>query len=602
MNKTFQISLAVLTAAANLQAQDTYDMGSITVSSATKSEQSIQDVTSNVEVITSAELEEKKVTSVIDALNLVSGVNFVSNGGLGTNSSVYLRGMDSKRTLVLIDGVRYNDITSASGAAFSDIMVNDIEKIEVIKGAQSGVWGADASAGVINIITKKPKSGLSGSILSEFGSFNSRRYGGTVSYKTDKYYLSLNSQKVDSDGFTSYAQRGTDIDSYEDDGYENTTTNLKLGVNLDDNNKIDLSHTLINSKLQYDSTSGDTDNESKTKNKFSSVNFQNITNDITTDIFTNYSDFHRSYSTGSEFDGTLKEYGIKSHIPYNRGSSFVVAGVDLKKAEHKNDLNRDYENKGYFLTNSNTINEKLILTESIRADRYDAFKNKTTGKLGIKYNFNKDLNVSANYGTAYNVPTLYQLYAPLCCGIFPVGNANLKPESIKSYDFSVAYKDIKITYFRNYVKDMIEYDFANGYVNLEGRSKIKGFEVDYKKAVTDDLLLSLSYTRLSTEDSAGYKLRRRPDQTLKFGIDYYGFDKVHLGLNGEYVGTRYDDANKQGQQTGRYTVANFVVNYELSRNVEIYGKINNITDKYYQTVDGYATSPRAYYAGIKVSF
>lgn len=597
--------MAALAAVVNLHAQESYDMGAITISSATKSEQSIKDVTSNVEVITSSELEEKKVTTVIDALNLVSGVNFVSNGGLGTNASVYLRGMDSQRTLVLIDGVRYNDITSASGAAFSDIMVNDIEKIEVIKGAQSGVWGADASAGVINIITKKPKSGLSGSILSEFGSFNSKRYGGTVSYKTDKYYLSLNSQKIDSDGFTSYAKRGVDIDTYEDDGYENTTTNLKLGVNLNDNNKIDLSHTLINSKLQYDSSTGDTDNESKTKNKFSSVNFQNITNDITTDLFANYSDFHRSYSTGSEFDGSVKEYGVKSHIPYNGGSSFVVAGADLKKAEHKNDLNRNYENKGLFLTNSNTINEKLILTESLRTDRYDAFKNKTTGKIGIKYNFSKDLNVSANYGTAYNVPTLYQLYAPLCCGIYPVGNANLNPESIKSYDLSLTYKDIKITYFRNYVKDMIDYDFANGYINLSGESKIKGFEIDYKKAVTDDLLFSLSYTRLSTEDSAGYELQRRPDETIKFGVDYYGFDKLHLGLNGEYIGDRieysYGTYNVDAK-TGNYTVANFVVNYGLTRNVEIYGKINNITDKYYQTVDGYATSPRAFYAGIKVEF
>lgn len=606
MNKSIKLSLAAsVFAVSNLYAQDNYDLGSITISSATKSEQSIKDVTSNVEVITSAELEEKNIKTLTEALNLVSGVSFTRNGGLGKTTSIRLRGMDTKRTLVLIDGIRYNDITSASGAAFSDIMINDIEKIEIIKGAQSGIWGADASAGVINIITKKSSLGVSGNVIAEYGSFNTKKYGGTLAYKTDKYYLSLSSQRVDSEGFTSYAQKGVDIDSYEDDGYKNTTTNLKFGVNVNDNNKVEMAHTVINSNTQYDSSNADTDNELRTKNKFSSVNFQNIVNDITTDVFVNNSDFQRNYTTGSAFDGRLKEYGVKSHIPYNGRGSFIVAGVDLKKAEHKNDLAKEYKNNGVYLTNSNIINEKFILTESLRRDNYDAFENKTTGKIGIKYNHNHDLSFSTNYGTAYNVPTLYQLYAPLCCGMFPVGNENLKPESVKSYDFTVVYKDIKVTYFINYVKDMIDYDFASGYINMSGESKIKGFEIDYKKTITEDMLFSLSYTRLSTKDSEGFELERRPAETLKFGIDYYAIDKLHLGVNGEYIGDRIEYAygtHDIDAKTGNYTVVNFTANYDLARDVKIYGKIDNITDKYYQTVEGYATSPRAYYAGVKVSF
>ena len=112
----------------------------------------------------------------------------------------------------------------------------------------------------------------------------------------------------------------------------------------------------------------------------------------------------------------------------------------------------------------------------------------------------------------------------------------------------------------------------------------------------------MSYTRLSAKNKNGQDLRRRASETLKFGIDYYGFSKLHMGLNGEYVGSRYDSDNKQGAQTGRYTVANAVVNYDLSKNIKIYGKIDNITDKYYQSVNNYATSPRAYYAGLEVSF
>jgi vitamin B12 transporter len=114
----------------------------ITVTSATNSTQSIKDVTSNIEVITKEEIEERHFTNVSEALNTLSGVSIISNGGLGSSSSVYLRGNDSKRVLVLIDGIRYNDITGLSGAPFEHLMIDDIEQIEVVKGAQSGIWGA----------------------------------------------------------------------------------------------------------------------------------------------------------------------------------------------------------------------------------------------------------------------------------------------------------------------------------------------------------------------------------------------------------------------------------------------------------------------------
>lgn len=601
MKNNIKLSIAAIFAVSSLYALE--DLGTITVSSATKSQQSIQDVTSNVEVITSYELEEKHITTVSEALNLISGISFTSNGGLGKTTSLNIRGMDTKGTLVLIDGIRYNDVTSASGASFADIMITDIEKIEVIKGAQSGIWGSDASAGVVNIITKKQKKGLTTNLNTEYGSFNTKKYGAMIGYSTNKYYLSINSQKITTDGFTSHAQYGIDIDSYEDDGYENITTNVKAGFNLNENNKIDLIYTKIDSELEYDSASADTDNTSKTNNILSGVKFQNKINDITTEIFANNSDFHREYDSGSEFDGELKEYGIKSNLSYLQ-DSFLILGFDQKKAIHENTLNKEYTNKGYYLTNNNSFNKNLIVTESLRVDQYDAFQNKTTGKFGIKYNLNKDLSLSSNYGTAYNVPTIYQLYAPLCCGLFKVGNENLKPENIKSYDISIAYKDIKFTYFKNIVSDLIDYDFSQGFINLDGESTFKGIEVDYKKSISS-IVLSLNYTNLSAKDSNGYKLEKKAEDILKFGIDYYGIDKLHLGINGEYVGDRIEykrNTHDIEAQTGKYTVANAVINYDMTKSFKIYGKIDNITDKYYQTVDGYATSPRAFYAGVKVKF
>jgi len=142
-------TLVVSTLGANI------DLGTVSVYSATKSEQSIKDVTSNIDVITGSELEERHITTLLDALRL-AGMSIGQSGSIGQTSSFFMNGMSAEHTLVMIDGIRYNDPTVTNGYALLDqIMINDIEKIEIINGAQSGVWGADAASGVINIITKK---------------------------------------------------------------------------------------------------------------------------------------------------------------------------------------------------------------------------------------------------------------------------------------------------------------------------------------------------------------------------------------------------------------------------------------------------------------
>ena len=590
------------------------DLGTITVTSATKAEQSIKDITSNIEVITSIELEEKHITTITEALNLISGINFTSNGGLGKVTSVNLRGFDTNRVLLLVDGIRYNDITGMSGARFEHLMISDIEQIEVIKGAQSGIWGADATAGVINIITKKAEKDFNAEINFEHGSFNTNKLNINAGYSQSKYYVKANLNKVKTDGFTSYAEKGVNIDSYEDDGYENETYNIKYGYNFDNNNKVDLSHTVEDSKTQTDSTSGDSDSSSTSNSMFNKVDYQYKNQDLTTNINYKQSVFNRDTSTGSEFDGVVKEYEIKSKYDYLNKSSFIIAGINYKNFEQKNNLNKSFNNKAFFITNSNIINNKTTITESLRIDHYSIFSNKTTGKLGINHNFDNELSISSNAGTAYTIPTIYQLYQPgsTFWGVYSeIGNENLKPDETKSFDFSVGFKNLKVTYFYNKVKDMIDWYDPDGwsagsipgqYDNIKGISKFKGIEIDFKENLNDHFLISLNYTKLSAKNKDGEFLKRRPEQTVKYSIDYYGIEKTHLGLNGEYIGNRYNEDDKQGEQTGKYTLLNFIVNYDISQKIKAYGKIDNLTNKYYQVVDGYATSPRAFYAGIKVTF
>ncbi len=602
--------------ATNTLANDTQDLGSITVSSANKSEQSIKDITSNVEVITKDELEAKHITTVAEALNQISGINYTSNGGIGSTTSLFLRGMNDNRTLILIDGIRYQDPSNTSGANIAHLMAQNIEKIEIIKGAQSGIWGADAVSGVINIITKSPKSGTHGSVNLEAGSFGTKKLGAAISHKTKEFDVQASGQKVESDGFTTYAPYGKDIEQYEDDAYENTTLNLKSNFYLNDNSKIGFNITTIDALKEYD-TSGNANSttlKSDIDTKLYALNYELNIDKHSLNVKYEKSDFSREEIGTTfgvkEFNGESDNVELRDDFKYNDSSILIMGvGASSDDVEYQTAANvsatKKNKDKYLYLTNSNRF-DNTVFTQSLRHDNYDNFDSKTTGKLGVKHNYAKDIYVSSNVATAYNVPNIIQELNP-----WGATNTNINPENSKSAELTFGYKSLKTTIFYQSIEDLIEwYDptptnyFNNDaqYANKDGKSKFKGLELDYKNDIFKDTLFTLNYTVLSAKDEDGKFLQRRADKTLKFGLDYFGIQKLHLNLNGEYVGDRYERSGKSGDQTGRYTVANFAANYDVTSSIKTYLKIDNITDKYYQTVRGYATSPRAAYAGVKVSF
>lgn len=616
MKKTIQLSFISVALLSQLHAQESVNLDTITVTSATKSEQSIKDITSNINVITSEEIEEKHYTSVTEALNSVAGINFSSNGALGSSTSVFVRGFDSKRVLVLIDGIRYNDSTGLNGAPFEHLMVSDIQQIEIIKGAQSGIWGADATAGVINIITKSPQEGAHASANIEYGSFNTKKYGVNASYKTDNYYAKISSQKITTDGLSAQVPSGKDVEDFERDGYTNTTTNIKAGFNITDTNKIDIAHTMIYADTAYDTNvydsswaidpvaSANTKDTAQTHDTFSKINFNHVDSFNEIDIYASRSLFDRNYPQSpytQEFDGEVFEYGIKSNIPYAE-KDFLIMSADYKTFAHKNDMNEEYSNKGVSLTNSNffenVFNGNIVVTESLRDDIYNKFDDKLTGKFGVKYLSDsiETLVLSSNIGTAYNVPTLYNLYSAY-------GNQNINPENTESFDVSIEYKKLQITYFKNFIENMIDFDMNSyTYNNIDGISTIQGLEIAYQNNITEASVLNASHTYLDAKDKDAKVLARRPKTTTNIGVDYYPTDKLQLGLYGQYIGKRFDALNEQGKQTGHYALANFVTNYEINKNFTTYAKVDNILDRDYQVVDGYATAGRSFYLGLVAKY
>ena len=616
MQKKLSISLvaSVLLATTNLFSAQ--ELETITVTSATKSTQSIKDVTSNVEVITSEEIKERHFTTVSEALNTLAGVSIINNGGIGGSTTLSLRGTSNNRTLILIDGVKFKDHSSISGTDISTLMITDIERIEVIKGAQSGIWGADAAAGVINIITKSAKDGLHANTNIEAGTYNTSKYNTQVSYKNKDFDLKLDALKLTSDSFSTKANYGDDLDSLENDRYENTTLNLKGNYYINDDAKIGFSITDIDSLKEYDSSSAnDTTMKNDSQSKIYNLNYEQGYKNHKFLLKTDRSDIKRD-QIGTTWgvkltDSTSENLELMDNITYNE-KDFLLLGLGLSKDEidytkadnTKNNASSD--SKYVYITNNNNFN-KLILTQSLRHDNFDNFDNKTTGKIGAKYNVNDDLSFSSNLGTSYSVPLLIQ-------NVNPWGDTNfdIEAEKSKTFDIGFDYDDFKVTYFYHKVKDLIDWydptptNYYNSdaiYTNLDGTSTFEGVEISYKRELISDLLTSLNYTYLEAKDSDKEDLARRAKNSLKFGVDYYGINKFHFNVNGEYVGNRKEDVYGVGSvQTGNYTVWNSVVNYEINKTFSTYLKVDNLFDKYYQTIYGYATAERSAYVGLKATF
>ena len=594
-------------------------LDTITVSSATKSEQSLKDVTSNVNVITSAEIEEKHYTTVAQALNSIAGVSFTSNGGIGSTTNIYLRGAGNSRTLVLVDGVRYQDPSSTSGANISHLMIENIEQIEVIKGAQSGIWGADASAGVINIITKKAKNGTHVSAYVEGGSFDTRKYGATASYKAEAFDIQISANKITSDSFTSQAPKDEILSQYEDDPYSNTALSLKAGYNFTDDARVSLSVTDIDALKDYDSYNAPDDDtmQSDVHNRLYNLTYTQKYSNHNFTLKAEKSEFSRDeigtvsaggYHFVKVFNGQHINYELSDNIKYNQ-NDFVVIGlghnkddVDYEKTDNST-KQKDNSDNYIYLTNSNKFAD-FILTQSLRYDDYNNFDSKLTGKIGAKYQLNQDIYFTSNIGIGYNVPNIMQELNP-----WGGPNSELNPENTQSFDISFAYKTFKATYFYNKITDLIEWYDPDGwggtpaiYKNREGESIFKGVELEYSQNIIESIMLSLNYTHLTAQDKDGKELARRPKETLKATLDFYPIDALHLGLSGEYIGTRYDKFDKSGEQTGRYTLVNLSANYDVNQNFSLYTKVDNLFDTSYQIVDGYATAPLSAYLGLKAKF
>jgi vitamin B12 transporter len=566
------------------------------------------------EVITSEEIEIKGFQDIVEALNSVAGISSTANGGYGQSNSLYLRGFDSKHTLVLIDGVRVNDISGLSGAQIELIDLYDIDRIEIAKGAQSGVWGGDASGGVINIITKTKGLGFNGDILAEIGSNDWRKYAGSFSYANKIFDISLSLLSVQTDGISAAAPRKSDSGygdrdlNWEKDGFKNTIVHVKGGINLSSNDRLEFFIREGKSKNHFDGGAGvdardyddlygyGTDKYFNTiRTLLYSVGYVGTYKNHKMDAKINYSDFKRSFY-GGYIGKTYEIYASDEWDYVDDGSLLLGSGYlkdEVKLSAGAKFPNDSQDDKYIFAANSNKFGD-FVASQSLRFDKRDVFEDKLTFKVGAKYNFYEDLFISTSYKTGFLAPNLYQQNYG--------ATETLEAEKSSGYELSIGTQNFLLTYFDQQIKNAINYggvwptDF---YYNIDGKSRFKGIEASVNQRFFERFLCELSYTYLDAKDAVGNRLAMRPLNKITGSLAWLINDSLYMNLKSSYVGSRHDT---NGAQTGKYFLADYNANYNVNKRISLYFKIHNLFDKYYQEVDGYGTLGRSFYVGIRDNF
>ncbi len=590
---------------------ETAELENVVVESALPSASSLKNLTSDITVITSDELQAKHYTNLLDALKHQSSLFVTQNGGPGQSSGFFVRGMSSEHLLVMIDGVRLNDPTSTKGqAALEHLTLTDVKQIEIVKGAQSGVWGADASGGVINIVTKDTPQGLhvDGHLMG--GSYTTQNGALNVGYGNERIALQAGWEGYKTDGFPPKKSSTFDGD------YIDRTYYLKAALRPTDRTRLDASFRQIVADESYEGSNPTTFLPEKqhgaAKTSIYRVAINHRIGSWVLKAYGDGTDFKRVYN-GKAYKGDTRMAG--AGIDYRLANALYTFGYDYRK----DTMDRSYgvaldssikDNALYGAFTIGVLQNRLVANASLRYDRYDAYDDKTTGKVGLKYRFSQLASyIAANVGTGYRAPSLYERFGG---DGYTAPNADLSPESTTTYDVTLAGWGMKATYFYNRVTDLIDYAFGaylspGHYYNVEGASKLQGVELSYFRAIDSlDSSLGLSYQYLDAKDASDTRLLRRPRHKATADWTTYLSEAFSVDFNvvyaADYLDDDYSTYPATRVQMGSYLLCNAIVDYDVAKKGGFYLKWNNIFNEDYQTVYGYNTERSSVYVGWRFHY
>lgn len=632
-------SLALLTAmlATALPAaaqQTTLDALRITAAGLTPFEE--KQLGRSYSVISGASIEATKTAYVADLLRMVPGLAVSQGGSQGSKTQLRVRGAEGNHVLVLIDGVAVAE-TSDGEFDFGRLAVSNIDRIEILRGPQSAFWGSNAVAGVVNIVTKSAGSdGLSGSLAGEFGTDGTKMTSGSLAYGQDNFRASGSLLLRHTDGFN-ISSLGNELD-----GASHIDANARFSADITPSLKLDgtIRYGRLFAQTDWQDFGGivqDTSDTTKVNELFGSLGlgwvsedgiwFQNVrvdggrTDRVNTDRFDAVSGgdvgsrYKASYQAGRHFDTpdflgsthTLTLGYDLVHESFQRINSTGIFDPSMLALQQRTTHSLIGEYRGTYL-------DQVYLNAAVRHDFNSAFSDITTYSLSGAWQIpDIGTRLHASLGTGSNNPTFTEQFGFIPGTFTP--NPNLIPETSFGWDVGVEQSllngmlVVDATYFNATLDNEIStiYGLITTVSNDVGVSTRQGVELSAKVDFFNGFTAGASYTYLDARNADGSKETRRPIHSGAVNLAYR-LEEIPLTLHGEVVlvgeNINEDFRTTPASRTtlAAYSVVNGGFSYQVSDQVEIYGRVQNLFDTRYQEVLGYNAQGRTFYAGAKANF
>ena len=604
-------SLIILALAAGGARADEGATDETIVVTASRVPQDVRTVGSSISVITADEINRFQDRFARDALTTTPGLDLAQSGGPGGNGSLFLRGADSYQTMVLIDGVPVDDPSLPEGAFdFGRLLATDIQRIEILRGPQSTLYGGDAVGGVINIITSRKTQGFSVSTLAEGGSFGTSLFSGNVSGGIDKISGYLGVTRYDSTGFPAADVR---FGNHLPDGLETTQITGGAHLTATDWLSFDLALRSADSEAGYPGTDFtfnvpvDSPNEARTHQRSGrlSATTSFFDGDLTgvLSIMDSVTRRHTlDYLYGeTNFDGERRkaEYVLSGKLV---SWLTFVSGLSWEEdlAHTSYDERRGTITRAVFGEFQAQPVENLYLTAGGRVDDHSTFGDFGTYRLTAAYYVEATgSKLHAATGTGFRAPSLFELYDSFS------GNPLLQPETSRSWEFGVDQEigkiaTLKATYFDQSISDRIDFNPVTFVSFNSGHTSAQGLEFEADLNPTSSIQIRAIYTYDFTKNLAtGAQALRRPRHSGSLIAAWQATDALDLTLKLRIVGPRIDYG---GVPLASYATADLGAQYELSPNLTLETRIQNISDTRYEEVYGYGTAGRSVYGGVSLKY
>jgi vitamin B12 transporter len=602
MKKTIMAGIISMLASLPVHAQESIYSDNVVVT-ANRVAQSRDNVLADVSVIEREEIERAGQSTLVELLRTQPGVEIDSYGGPGALANVRLRGTNSQSVVVLVDGMRVGSATSGT-TAFNQIPPEQIERIEIVRGPASSLYGADAVGGVIQIFTRKGDGKMQVGGYAGYGSYNTRQAGASVSGGIDNTRFAFNVGSTNTDGISSFrTNQGYDAD---DDSFRNLTFSGQLSHTLAEGHEIALQLYNSDGHSNIDGNNFPAHMDMRqysyavtSSNRFAANWLSRLKLGESMD---------ENDSVGFGYNSSVKtyqrQYSWQNDLTLPLGMLTLAYDRLEQHVESDTAYSKTYRSDNGWLANYLLEQGPHAFRAGLRSDDDSQFGRHNTGNIGYGYRFDQFWRVTGNYGTAFRAPTFNDLYWPyqdFGFGYSFQGNPNLKPETSRNKEISLVYDQghhrVSATAFHNKVDDLIigfQGIPADTPTNI-GSATIQGLTLAYEGWFGNFHLRANADLQNPKDDETGKLLPRRARRYASL-VASKTWGELEVGTEMSASGQRYNDT-ENSIKLGGYALVNLIANYTLNKDWSLNARLNNLFDREYAlatTASSFAPDAPAY--------